>query len=163
REAVTENLIWSTSHAASQMAAGHPVGGGMISARAMALARSAGNTLAVAKIKAIVASVLIAATAVAASEVVSKVRPIDLRFQGPNAPRFLDFIRPKLPQLRSDATPDKAAPNAQAVTVAANGNPSAVAPAIAVGSSSQIVLHPAGGADWGGSILSGRWIGSAAT
>ena len=126
REAVTENLIWSTSHAASQMAAGHPIGGGMISARAMALARSAGNTLAVAKIKAIVASVLIAATAVAAGEVASKVRPIDLRLQGPNAPRFLDLIRPKLPQLRSDATSSHPVPTTPAVNVA-DKHPEAVA------------------------------------
>jgi hypothetical protein len=51
----------------------------------------------VAKIKAIVASVLIAATAVAAGEVASKVRPIDLRLQGPNAPRFRSHW-PRLPQ-----------------------------------------------------------------
>ncbi|HEV8293597.1 MAG TPA: RNA polymerase sigma factor, partial [Tepidisphaeraceae bacterium] len=126
REAVTENLIWSTSHVASQMAAGNPIGAGMVSARAMALARSAGNTLAVAKVKAIVASVLIAATAVAAGEVVSKVRPMDLKLQGPNGDRLLDMLRPKLPQLRSDATPPQPGSAAQTVVVTRNEKPPTV-------------------------------------
>ncbi|HEV8377442.1 MAG TPA: RNA polymerase sigma factor, partial [Tepidisphaeraceae bacterium] len=163
REAVTENLIWSTSHVASQMAAGHPIGAGMVSARAMALARSAGNTLAVAKVKAIVASVLIAATAVAASEVVSKVRPMDLRLQGPSGDRLLDLLRLKLPRLHSDATPPQPAPAAQAVVVPTNENPPAVQSRVAVASHSPVLFNPAAGVEWGGSTLSGQWIASATT
>ena len=161
RESVTENLIWSTSHVASQMAAGHPVGAGVVSARAMALARSAGNTLAVAKVKAIVASVLIAATAVAAGQVASKVRPIDLKFQGPAGERLLDLLRPKLPEFRTDATPSKPAPNAPAVAVSTNENPPATTSPTATAVASADLVPSAPGAEWGGSILSGRWIGSA--
>jgi RNA polymerase sigma factor (sigma-70 family) len=161
REAVTENLIWSTSHVATQMAAGHPIGAGMVSARAMVLARTAGNTLAVAKVKAIVASVLIAATAVAAGEVVSKVRPMDFRLQGPGGDRLLDLLRPKLPQLRSDATPPQQEPTAPAVQIVTNENPVPVVPKIIVAADPSVVFQPPTGADWGGSILSGQWIGSA--
>jgi len=163
REAVTENLIWSTSHVASQMAAGHPVGVGMVSARAMALARSAGNTLAVAKVKAIVAAVLIAATAVAAGEVISQVRPMDLKFQSPAGDRLLDLLRPKLPQLRSDATPPQPTPPTPAVVATNIEKPSTIEPKNSVAIYSAGPFHPAVGADWGGSILSAQWFGSATT
>jgi RNA polymerase sigma factor (sigma-70 family) len=161
REAVTENLIWSTSHVASQMAAGHPVGAGMVSARVMALARGAGNTLAIAKVKAIVASVLIAATAVAAGEVISQVRPMDLRLQRPAGDRLYDLLRPKLPQLRSDVTPPQPAVPPETTVATTSQNPPAVESTNLVRTYSAGPFMPAAGAEWGGSILSAQWIGSA--
>jgi RNA polymerase sigma factor (sigma-70 family) len=161
REAVTENLIWSTSHVASQMAAGHPVGAGMVSARAIALARGAGSTLAVAKVKAIVASVLIAATAVAAGQVISQVHPMDLRLQRPAGERLLDLLRPKLPQLRSDATPPQPAVPPQPTVATSNPNLPTVESTHHVEVYSSGPFMPVAGAEWGGSILSAQWIGSA--
>ncbi|HEV8607669.1 MAG TPA: sigma-70 family RNA polymerase sigma factor [Tepidisphaeraceae bacterium] len=163
REAVSDSMVWSTSHVASQMAAGHPIGAGIVSARALALAHSAGTTLAIAKIKAIVAAVLIAATAVAASEMVSKVRPMDLRFQSPAGDRLMDLLRPKLPQIRTDATPPEATPTPPAVVIAPEPTPPAVSTQITVAIESPTPFEPARDAAWGGSILGGRWIGSATT
>ncbi len=160
REAVAENLVWSTSHVASQMVAGHPIGSGLVSARAMALARAAGNTMAVAKIKAIVASVLIAATAVAAGEVVSRVRPTDLKIQSPAGDRIRDLLRPKLPDLRSEVSPPATSPPAQELIVKKAVTIESDIPQ-SVFSAGRFM--PAGGAEWGGSILSAQWIGSATT
>src|SRR5439155_1083821 len=73
--------------------------------------------------------------------------------------RLLDFIRPKLPQLRSEAAPP---PNPTAPTIAAT--PKETLPPLdstfVIANSSSDPFHPASGAGWGGSILGGRWIAS---
>src|SRR5205823_14258545 len=115
RDGVTESMVWSTSHVASQIAIGNPINPALISSRAMSLARSAAGTLAVAKIKGLVAAVLVAATAVAAgAQIVSKVHPVDINFDGPASEILRELLHPRLPRFHSDATPIEDSPTSKA-------------------------------------------------
>jgi RNA polymerase sigma factor (sigma-70 family) len=163
REAVTESMVWTTSHAATQMAAGGTINAGMISARVMALARGAHVPLALAKMKGVIAAMLIAGTAVAAGEVAFKVRPLELKLQSPSTERLRDLLRPKIPDFRSDATLAQPKTRETQVVVAQTPNEIKSSPVKAIAPLDPPVVLPAANADWGGSITAGRWISSSST
>jgi RNA polymerase sigma factor (sigma-70 family) len=161
REAVTDNMVWTTSHAASQMAVGAPINAGVISARVMSLARGAGSSLMVAKVKGVIAAMLVAGTAVAGGEVVSKVRPLDLKLQGPAGGRLRDLILPKLPDLRSQTPAPKSEDEKPVIAAAPEQKEIVATPRQLIAPiDSPVVLRLPANADWGGSILAGWWMGT---
>lgn len=123
--AVTDGMIASMCEAAGHMAASGSVGAGVVSARVMGLAQGAGRALVLAKCKGLVAIALLAVSAVAAgAQVVSRVRPLDLKLPIPNdvkgilRPRF--DLRPRVQGDPVEPLPDR--PSGLAAAQAGRGD-----------------------------------------
>jgi len=126
QSAVTDSLVSSTSTAATAVVLGRPVATGVVSMQVMNMARGAVHAVLMARIKNLTISALVIGTAVTAgAEVLSRVRPAELRVSIPNA--ITDVVKPLLRPIspvrrQVDATPATPTPTTPAAHSATTSN-----------------------------------------